>query len=44
MYFLSKGLTVQIVNRDVEEALILRVMEIHGDNVIGASARHEVCY
>jgi len=35
-------LAVQVVNRDVEEALILRVVEVHCDDVIGASAGKKV--
>ncbi len=33
---------VQVVNWDVEEALVLRVVEIHSDDVVGAGAGQEV--
>lgn len=33
---------VEIVDGDVEEALVLRVVQVHGDDVVGAGAGQEV--
>ena len=35
---LQKRSSVEIIDRDIEEALILRVMEVHCDDMICASA------
>lgn len=35
-------LAVQVVNRDIEETLVLRVVEVHCDDVIGASAGKKI--
>ena len=40
---LDQRFSVEIVDGNIEESLVLRVMEIHGDDVVGASAGQEVC-
>ena len=35
--------SVEVVHWDVEEALVLRVVQVHGDDVVCASAGQEVC-
>lgn len=39
---LQQGLSVKVVDRYIEEPLILRIVEIHGDDVISASAGKQV--
>ena len=34
--------SIQIIDRDVEEALVLRVVQVHGDDVVGAGAGEQV--
>lgn len=39
---LDQGLAVEVVDRNVEEALVLGVVEIHGNDMVGASAGQKV--
>ena len=41
--FAQKVAAVEIVDGNVEEALVLRIVEIHGDNVVCACASEEIC-
>lgn len=40
--FADQVAAVQVVHGDVEEALVLRVVQVHGDDVIGAGAGEQV--
>ena len=39
---LEKEFAVQVVDGNVEKALVLRVVKVHGDDVIGASASKKI--
>lgn len=39
---LQKRPAVEVVDRDIKVPLVLRVMQIHGDDVIGAGAGEQV--
>lgn len=39
---LDHGFPVKVVDGNIEEALVLRIVEVHGDDVIGAGACEEV--
>lgn len=39
---LEKWLAVEIINGDIEEALVLRVVEVHGDDVVRPSAGKQI--
>jgi len=40
---LDERLGVQVVNGDIEEALVLRIMKIHRDHMVRSSASQQVC-
>lgn len=40
---LKERLAVEVVDGDVEEALVLRVVKVHGDDVVRSSAGKQVC-
>lgn len=39
---LEKRLAVEIVNGDIEEALVLRVVKVHGDDVVRSGAGKQI--
>jgi hypothetical protein len=40
---LDQRLPVEVVHRDIEKSLILGIMEVHSNDVVGASAGQKIC-
>lgn len=41
--FLQQGSAIEIVDRNVEEALVLGIVQVHGDDMVGAGTGEKVC-
>lgn len=39
---LKKGTSVKVIDRNIEESLVLRVMKVHSNNVVSTSASKEL--